>query len=52
MNDEYLPGAMVMGWSLRDKGAANRKIVVLVTVDDVSATTITGLKVNGCRAFH
>jgi glycogenin glucosyltransferase len=45
MSDEYLPGAMVMGWSLRDKGAANKKIVVLVTVDNVSASTIEELKV-------
>ena len=45
MNDEYLPGAMVMGWSLRDKGAAKRKLVVLVTVDSVSANTIAELQV-------
>jgi glycogenin len=45
MSDEYLPGAMVMGWSLRDKGAANKRIVVLVTVDNVSASTIEELKV-------
>lgn len=45
MNDEYLPGALVMGWSLRDKGAANRKIVALVTIENVSESTITELKV-------
>jgi glycogenin len=45
MSDEYLPGAMVTGWSLRDKGAANKKIVVLVTVDSVSTSTIEELKV-------
>jgi glycogenin glucosyltransferase len=45
MNDDYLPGAMVMGWSLRNNGAVNRKIVAFVTIDNVSASTITELKV-------
>lgn len=43
MNDAYLPGAMVLGHSLRDRGA-KAKLVVLVTVDNVSAGTITELK--------
>lgn len=50
MNDEYLPGAMVLGWSLRDKGAVSRKLVVLVTVDALSASTITELKVRRVQA--
>lgn len=50
MSDDYLPGAMVMGWSLRNNGAATRKIVALVTVDTVSASTITELKV--CPQAH
>jgi hypothetical protein len=45
MSDDYLPGAMVMGWSLRNNGAMTRKIVALVTVDNISASTITELKV-------
>lgn len=45
MNDEYLPGAMVLGWSLRDRGAANRRLVALVTVDNLSASSITELEV-------
>lgn len=50
MSDDYLPGAMVMGWSLRDKGAANRTIVALVTIDSVSASTITELQVCALQA--
>lgn len=34
-----------MGWSLRNNGAVNKKIVALVTIDNVSASTITELKV-------
>jgi hypothetical protein len=62
MNDAYLPGqlpfyqldgytlnldlgAMVLAHSLRDKGA-NARIVVLATLDTLSADTITELKVN------
>lgn len=38
-------GAMVLGHSLRDKGA-KAKIVVLATLDTLSSDTITELKVN------
>ena len=37
-------GAMVLGHSLRDRGVKT-KMVVLVTVDNISAETITELKV-------
>jgi glycogenin len=38
-------GAMVLGHSLRDKGA-KAKIVILVALDTLSSDTITELKVN------
>lgn len=37
------PGVMVLGHSLKDKGAKAR-LVVLATVDNLSATTITELR--------
>ena len=37
-------GAMVLGHSLKDKGASAR-LVVLATLDTLSASTITELKV-------
>ncbi|RGP80463.1 glycogenin-2 beta [Fusarium longipes] len=43
LSDSYLPGALVLAHSLRDAGA-NRKLAVLVTLDSVSADSITQLK--------
>ncbi|KAF7506524.1 hypothetical protein GJ744_011670 [Endocarpon pusillum] len=43
MDDSYLPGAMVLGHSLKDKGAKAR-LVVLATIDNLSASTITELR--------
>ncbi|KAM0266427.1 hypothetical protein ACHAPA_006857 [Fusarium lateritium] len=43
LSDSYLPGALVLGHSLRDAGA-HRKLAVLVTLDSVSADSITQLK--------
>ena len=44
MNDAYLPGAMTLGHSLRDRGGAKLNLAVLVTVDSVSSDSITELK--------
>src|SRR5439155_1647081 len=44
-------GAMVLAHSLRDKGA-KAKIVVLVTLDSLSADTITELKVRARQLFY
>lgn len=65
MDDSYLPGqsddmkreqllngvlgAMVLGHSLKDKGAKAR-LVVLATIDNLSASTITELRVG--RTFR
>ncbi|KAF5590493.1 glycogenin-2 beta [Fusarium subglutinans] len=43
LSDSYLPGALVLAHSLRDAGAS-RKLAVLVTLDTVSADSITQLK--------
>nr|XP_036582817.1 Glycogenin-1-like protein 1 [Colletotrichum truncatum]KAF6791608.1 Glycogenin-1-like protein 1 [Colletotrichum truncatum] len=43
LNDTYLPGALVLAHSLRDAGTS-RQLVVLVTLDTVSAEVITELK--------
>ncbi|EWZ46801.1 hypothetical protein FOCG_11352 [Fusarium oxysporum f. sp. radicis-lycopersici 26381] len=43
LSDSYLPGALVLAHSLRDAGA-RRKLAVLVTLDTVSADSITQLK--------
>ncbi|KAF1972049.1 nucleotide-diphospho-sugar transferase [Bimuria novae-zelandiae CBS 107.79] len=43
MSDSYLPGAAVLAHSLRDAGTKN-KLAVLVTLDMLSADTITELK--------
>ncbi|KAF4334350.1 glycogenin-2 beta [Fusarium beomiforme] len=43
LSDSYLPGALVLAHSLRDAGA-HRKLAVLVTLDTVSADSITQLK--------
>ncbi|KAK7953338.1 glycosyl transferase family 8 [Apiospora saccharicola] len=43
MNDTYLPGALVLGHSLRD-GGTSKKLGVLVTTDTVAAEAITQLK--------
>lgn len=40
-------GAMVLGYSLKDKGAKAR-LVVLATIDNLSASTISELKVILC----
>jgi hypothetical protein len=45
MSDSYLPGAMVLAHSLKDAGAT-RELVALVTLDTLSADTITELKVS------
>jgi glycogenin glucosyltransferase len=44
LNDSYLPGAMVLGHSLRDVGVT-KKLAVLVTPDTVSADSIDELMV-------
>ncbi|KIW97301.1 uncharacterized protein Z519_02693 [Cladophialophora bantiana CBS 173.52] len=43
MNDAYLPGAMVLGHSLKDKGA-KAPLVAFVLVDRLSSDTITELR--------
>ncbi|KAL1600724.1 glycogenin glucosyltransferase [Paraconiothyrium brasiliense] len=43
MSDSYLPGAAVLAHSLRDVGT-KKKLAVLVTLDTLSADTITELK--------
>jgi glycogenin glucosyltransferase len=43
LNDSYLPGASVLAHSLRDAGTT-KKLAVLVTLDTLSADTITQLK--------
>lgn len=43
LNDLYLPGALVLGHSLRDAGT-KKKLAVLVSDDSVSADAITELK--------
>ncbi|EEU41842.1 uncharacterized protein NECHADRAFT_123235 [Fusarium vanettenii 77-13-4] len=43
LSDSYLPGALVLAHSLRDAGT-HRKLAVLVTLDSVSADSITQLK--------
>ncbi|KAK7894377.1 glycogenin glucosyltransferase [Exophiala xenobiotica] len=43
MNDAYLPGAMVLGHSLKDRGA-KAPLVAFVTVDRLSADTINELR--------
>ncbi|VUC33591.1 unnamed protein product [Clonostachys rosea] len=43
LSDSYLPGALVLAHSLRDAGTT-KKLVVLVTLDTVSAESITQLK--------
>ncbi|OCK84209.1 glycosyltransferase family 8 protein [Lepidopterella palustris CBS 459.81] len=43
MTDSYLPGAAVLAHSLRDAGA-KKKLAVLVTLDTLSADTISKLK--------
>ncbi|KAK5082991.1 glycogenin glucosyltransferase [Lithohypha guttulata] len=44
MTDSYLPGAMVLGHSLRDRGA-KAKLVACVVLDKLSQTTIKELQV-------
>lgn len=48
MTDNYLPGAMVLGHSLKDNGT-QKQLVALVTLDTVSAATIDELKVRSVR---
>ncbi|KIW27380.1 hypothetical protein, variant 1 [Cladophialophora immunda] len=43
MNDAYLPGAMVLGHSLKDKGA-KAPLVAFILVDRLSSDTITELR--------
>lgn len=43
LNDLYLPGALVLGHSLRDAGTT-KKLAVLVTVDSVSADAMAELR--------
>lgn len=43
MSDSYLPGAAVLAHSLRDAGT-KKKLAVLITLDTLSADTITQLK--------
>ncbi|KAF6835814.1 glycogenin (glycosyl transferase family 8) [Colletotrichum plurivorum] len=43
LNDTYLPGALVLAHSLRDAGTS-KQLVVLVTLDTVSAEVVTELK--------
>ena len=44
MTDSYLPGAMVLGHSLRDSGTS-KELVALVTLDTLSVEVIDELKV-------
>ncbi|PVH96754.1 glycosyltransferase family 8 protein [Periconia macrospinosa] len=43
MSDSYLPGAIVLAHSLRDAGT-NKKLAALITLDSLSADTITELR--------
>ncbi|KIV77367.1 hypothetical protein, variant 1 [Exophiala sideris] len=43
MNDAYLPGAMVLGHSLKDRGAKG-SLVAFVVIDRLAADTITELR--------
>ncbi|KAF2024950.1 nucleotide-diphospho-sugar transferase [Setomelanomma holmii] len=43
MSDSYLPGAAVLAHSLRDAGT-KKKLAVLITLDTLSADTITQMK--------
>ncbi|KAG5926272.1 hypothetical protein E4U42_003473 [Claviceps africana] len=43
LSDSYLPGALVLGHSLRDAGT-QRKLAALVTFDTVSASTLSELE--------
>ncbi|KAH4258411.1 hypothetical protein HBI70_231530 [Parastagonospora nodorum] len=43
MSDSYLPGAVVLAHSLRDAGT-KKKLAVLITLETLSADTITQLK--------
>ncbi|KAK7935152.1 glycogenin glucosyltransferase [Apiospora marii] len=43
MNDTYLPGALVLGHSLRD-GGTSKKLGAMVTMDTVAAEAITQLQ--------
>ncbi len=43
MSDSYLPGAAVLAHSLRDAGTT-KKLAVLVTLETLSANTVTALK--------
>ncbi|EXJ83870.1 hypothetical protein A1O1_07498 [Capronia coronata CBS 617.96] len=43
MNDAYLPGAMVLGHSLKDRGA-KAPLVAFILVDKLSSDTITELR--------
>jgi glycogenin glucosyltransferase len=49
MSDSYLPGAMVLGHSLRDAGCT-KELVALVTLDTLSVDVVDELKV-GCPSF-
>ncbi|KEY64822.1 hypothetical protein S7711_09154 [Stachybotrys chartarum IBT 7711] len=44
LSDSYLPGALVLAHSLRD-ACTTKKLAVLVTIDSVSAESITQLRV-------
>jgi glycogenin glucosyltransferase len=44
MSDNYLPGAMVLGHSLRDAGCT-KELVALVTLDTLSVDVVDELKV-------
>ncbi|CAF9909017.1 MAG: glycogenin glucosyltransferase [Heterodermia speciosa] len=43
MSDDYLPGAMVLGHSLRDNGT-RKQLAVLITLDTVQASAVDELK--------
>ncbi|MCJ1465809.1 glycogenin glucosyltransferase [Pseudocyphellaria aurata] len=43
MSDDYLPGAMVLGHSLRDNGT-RKPLVAVVTLDTVQVSTVDALK--------
>lgn len=43
MSDDYLPGAMVLGHSLKDHGT-NKQLAALVTLDSLKASTIDELR--------
>lgn len=44
MTDSYLPGAMVLGHSLKD-GGTSKQLIALITPETISASTIDELKV-------